>query len=273
MGPLGPSVLVDGPALSRLFSRTQPAATTAAAAKRSAKRAEVQQVTLISSKRAQNVAIVLARLSMPTQVRGFCCCRRFVRALAVAAAAAKVSHTLALDCQKAPSVHAAVLRGCAVTLGGVGCCGSQEAANRLQCLDSSGFSVELLERLEQVCPLPEELESFEAYIEQQQRQQEGAAAAAAVGEAAAAAASAGPPLRDIEAAMLPFVKVSAVPLRMRIIRFELLAPRTLKELEDALDLVDRAAEQVGLIAVAVAVASSSLAALGFSQGAASAAAS
>ena len=69
VGPLGPSALVDGAALSRLFSRTQPAAAAAAAAaKRPSKKPQVQQTKFISSKRAQNVAIVLARLSISTEV-------------------------------------------------------------------------------------------------------------------------------------------------------------------------------------------------------------
>ncbi|XP_026193889.1 uncharacterized protein LOC34620900 [Cyclospora cayetanensis] len=177
LGPLGPSALVDGAALSRLFSRTQSSAATKAASKRATKRPEVQQVKLISSKRAQNVAIVLARLSLSTK----------------------------------------------------------EAARRLQCLDSSGFSLELLDRLEQVCPLPEELEAFQAYLQQQEQQQ--------TSEDPKADSATTPPLRDVEAEMLPLVRLTGVSLRTRVVRFDLLAPKTLKELNDALDLVDQAAEQ------------------------------
>lgn len=68
VGPLGPSAFVDGAALSRLFSRTQPPAAAAAAAKHPTKRPQLQQTKFISSKRAQNVAIVLARLSLSTEV-------------------------------------------------------------------------------------------------------------------------------------------------------------------------------------------------------------
>lgn len=60
--------MVDGAALSRLFSRTQPAAAAAAPTRRGTKKPEVQQIKIISSKRAQNVAIVLARLSLTTKV-------------------------------------------------------------------------------------------------------------------------------------------------------------------------------------------------------------
>lgn len=98
--------------------------------------------------------------------------------------------------------------------------------------------MELLERLEQVCPLPEELEAFQMYIRQQEQQQKASEGAAT------AAAAAGPPLRDVEAAMLPLARLAAVPLKIRVVRFELLGPKTLKELEEALDLVDRATEQV-----------------------------
>ncbi|OEH76749.1 formin related protein [Cyclospora cayetanensis] len=182
LGPLGPSALVDGAALSRLFSRTQSSAATKAASKRATKRPEVQQVKLISSKRAQNVAIVLARLSLSTK----------------------------------------------------------EAARRLQCLDSSGFSLELLDRLEQVCPLPEELEAFQAYLQQQEQQQ--------TSEDPKADSATTPPLRDVEAEMLPLVRLTGVSLRTRVVRFDLLAPKTLKELNDALDLVDQAAEQASLLA-------------------------
>ncbi|KAL8433300.1 hypothetical protein ACSSS7_003984 [Eimeria intestinalis] len=173
VGPLSPSTLVDGGALSRLFSRAQPAtaAAGAAAAKRPAKKPEPQQ-----------------------------------------------------------------------------------------CLDSTGLSLELLERLEQICPQAEEVESFQEYIQRKKAQQASQSAAATDLEAgkppaspgastasppntAGVAAAGGPPLRDVEAAMLPLAMLGAVSLRIRILRFELNAPKTLKELHDALDLVDRAAEQ------------------------------
>ena len=115
--------------------------------------------------------------------------------------------------------------------------------------------MEVLERLEQICPLPEELEGFQAYIkqqqeQQQQQQQQGHDSEGAAGAAGAAAAAAGegegglPPLRDVEAAMLPLVRLTVLASRIRIVRFEFVAPKTLRELEEALDLVDRAAEQV-----------------------------
>ena len=98
LGPLGPSALVDGAALSRLFSRTQPAAATQAASKRPVKRPETQQVKLISSKRAQNVAIVLARLSLSTKVT----------AAAAAAAKAAAANAAAACCCCAAGMALAV---------------------------------------------------------------------------------------------------------------------------------------------------------------------
>lgn len=120
----------------------------------------------------------------------------------------------------------------------------QEAAQRLQRLDSSGLSLELLDRLEQVCPLPEELESFQSYLQQQQQQKQQQDRQEVPESVAGGVASSFPPLRDVEAAMLPLARLPAVSSRLRILRFDLLAPKTIQELDDALDLVDKAAEQV-----------------------------
>ncbi|CDJ35394.1 uncharacterized protein EMH_0097160 [Eimeria mitis] len=43
--------------------------------------------------------------------------------------------------------------------------------------------------------------------------------------------------------MLPLARLAAASSRLRVVRFDLLAPKTIKELDEALDLVDTAAEQ------------------------------
>lgn len=87
------------------------------------------------------------------------------------------------------------------------------------------------------------MEGFRSYLEQrdqQQKEQQEQSAKVPEGEDTASSC----PLRDVEAAMLPLVRLAAVTSRIRIVRFDILAPKTIKELDDALDLVDNAAEQV-----------------------------
>lgn len=89
------------------------------------------------------------------------------------------------------------------------------------------------------------MEGFRSYLEHGDQQQKGQQEySEKVPEDEAADTATSYPLRDVEAAMLPLVRLAAVSSRIRIVRFDILAPKTIKELDDALDLVDSAAEQV-----------------------------
>lgn len=92
-------------------------------------------------------------------------------------------------------------------------------------------------------PTPEERPQFLQFLETQRMQRgRGGGDEDRQGEGAEEEGTA--KLRDVEAAMLPFLKVSQLPLRLRALRLEMALPKTTQEIASTLSLFNKACQQV-----------------------------
>ncbi|KFH08099.1 formin FRM2 [Toxoplasma gondii MAS] len=158
--------MFDPEAISRLFSATLTVKSDEAAVKAAPKKAEEKKHTILDNKRAQNVAIVLARLP------------------------------LSLDAIAQKMLH----------------------------LDTEGLTVDILQKVEQVAPTPEELVKFREYEELKKTENTG-------------------DLRDVEKKMTALIPVTRLSSRVRVMQTALQWEKVVEEIEKQLALLCKAADE------------------------------
>ncbi|KEP63426.1 UNVERIFIED_CONTAM: formin FRM2 [Hammondia hammondi] len=158
--------MFDPEAISRLFSATLTVKSDEAAVKAAPKKAEEKKHTILDNKRAQNVAIVLARLP------------------------------LSLDAIAQKMLH----------------------------LDTEGLTVDILQKVEQVAPTPEELVKFREYEELKKAENTG-------------------DLRDVEKKMTALIPVTRLASRVRVMQTALQWEKVVEEIEKQLALLCKAADE------------------------------
>lgn len=95
-------------------------------------------------------------------------------------------------------------------------------------IDPTGLDLDMLQKIKQIVPTPEETKKFDEYDERKRADPEKTL-----------------PLRDVEEQMRPFLHFARFSTRMRILRATIQWTKTVQDLEEHFALLNKAADEVG----------------------------